>query len=110
MDALVKMMDASNLSETIKMWRHIEKTNGVHVFNVDVNIIIRTLLKSYLMAPEMGYLFYLASNVPSRPATHESISLSVKDIKKIIKYICREQRRELRELRISGLFDNGLPF
>ncbi|EBH1897656.1 hypothetical protein FKD29_07375 [Salmonella enterica] len=107
---LIKLVKGTNVTDSFLCWEELKKQNKEHVFNVDVNSIIRALHNQYFTPSEMGYLFYLASNPTGRVAVQGAVSLSARDIDKIIRRIWRDKMREHRERMRSGYFDNGIPF
>ncbi|EDY5734856.1 TPA: hypothetical protein JAF30_003460 [Salmonella enterica subsp. enterica serovar Typhimurium] len=107
---LIKLVKGTNVTDSFLCWEELKKQNKEHVFNVDVNSIIRALHNQHFIPSEMGYLFYLASNPTGRIAVQGAVSLSARDINKIVKNIWREQMRQYRAQRRSGYFDGGIPF
>lgn len=110
MKELIGLIYKSDICEVCDCWRFIKKQKQVFIFNVDVNKIIAAVLDEYFAPCEIGYTFYLASKPSFVPVSASAVSLSARDINKIVKYIWREQqRRRSAERRESG-FDDGLPF
>lgn len=107
---LIKLVKGINVKDSFLCWEELKKQNKEHVFNVDVNSIIRALRNQYFVPSEMGYLFYLASNPPSRAPAPGAVSLTARGIEKIIRRIWRDQMREHRECLRSGCFGDGIPF
>lgn len=107
---LIKLVKGTNVNDSFLCWEELKKQNKEHVFNVDVNSIIRALHNQYFIPSEMGYLFYLASNQTSRAPVQGSVSLTARGIDKIIRRIWRDQMREHRERIRSGYFDDGILF
>lgn len=107
---LIKLVKCTSVNDSFMCWEELKKQNKEHVFNVDVNSIIRALHNQYFVPSEMGYLFYLASNPTSRAPVQGAVSLTARGIDKIIRRIWRDQMREHRERMRSGYFDDGIPF
>ncbi|EDX1429015.1 hypothetical protein QNV09_003667 [Salmonella enterica] len=107
---LIELVKGTSVNDSFLCWEELKKQNKEHVFNVDVNSIIRALHNQYFVPSEMGYLFYLASNPTSRAPVQNAVFLTARDIDKIIRRIWRDQMREHRECMRSGYFDNGIPF
>lgn len=107
---LIKLVKGISVNDSFLCWEELKKQNKEHVFNVDVNSIIRALHNQYFVPSEMGYLFYLASNPTSRASVQGAVSLTARGIDKIIRRIWRDQMREHRERMRSGFFDDGIPF
>ncbi|MFI3019431.1 hypothetical protein [Klebsiella aerogenes] len=107
---LIKLVKGTNVNDAFLCWEELKKQNKEHVFNVDVNSIIRALHNQYFIPSEMGYLFYLASNPTSRAPVQDAVSLTARGIDKIIRRIWRDKMREHREHMRSGYFDDGIIF
>lgn len=110
MNKLISLVKGINVNDSFLCWEELKKQNKEHVFDVDVNSIIRSLRNQYFVPSEMGYLFFLASKPLGRAPKKRAVSLSARCIDKIIRRIWREQMRQHRELRRAGLFDDGSPF
>lgn len=110
MKKLIELIYKSNTCDIFDCWRFIKKQKQVFIFNADVNKIISAVLNEYFAPGEVGYLFYLASNPSSVPASATAVSLSACDINKITKYVWREQQRRRHAARRESDFDNDLPF
>ena len=106
MKELIGLIYKSNICEVCDCWRFIKKQNQTFIFNIDVNKII-----SAVLAPcEVGYMFYLASKPSFVPVSTTAVSLSARDINKIVKYVWREQQRRRSAARRESGFDDDLPF
>lgn len=110
MKGLIELIYKSNTCEVYDCWRFIKKHKQVFIFNVDINKIISAVLDEFFAPGEVGYLFYLASKPSFVPASTTAVSLSARDINKIVKYVWREQQRRRRAGRSESGFDDGLPF
>lgn len=107
---LIKLVKSTNINDSFSCWEELKRQNKEHVFNVNVNSLIRALHNQYFIPSEMGYLFYLASNPTSRAPVQSAVFLTARGIDKIIRRIWRDQMRRHRELLRSGYFDDGSPF
>lgn len=110
MNSLIVLVKGTNVNDSFLCWQELIKQNKEHVFNVDVNSIIRALHNQYFVPSEMGYLFYLASNPTSREPVQGAVSLTARGIDKIIRRIWRDQMREHRERMRAGYFDDEILF
>lgn len=110
MNNLIALVKGINVNDSFLCWEELKKQNKERVFNVDVNSIIRALHNQYFIPSEMGYLFFLASNHPGRVPVQSAVSLSARNIDKIIRRIWRDQCRLHRERMRSGYFDDEIPF
>ncbi|HBC8788862.1 TPA: hypothetical protein KE579_002699 [Citrobacter braakii] len=110
MKELIELVYKSNTFELCEYWRFIKKQKQTFIFNVDVSKIISAVLEEYFAPCEVGYMFYLASKPSFVPASTTAISLSSRDINKIVKYVWREQQRRHRAMRRESGFDYDLPF
>ncbi|MEB2729558.1 hypothetical protein VC161_20700 [Citrobacter koseri] len=110
MNSLIALVKGTNVNDSFLCWQELIKQNKEHVFNVDVNSIIRALHNQYFIPSEMGYLFYLASNPTSRVPAQGAVFLTARGIDKIVRRIWRDQMRQCSVQRRSGLFDDEIPF
>lgn len=110
MKELIELIYKSNTCEVFDCWRFIKKQKQVFIFNVDVNKVISAVLGEYFAPGEVGYMFYLASKPSFVPASATAVSLSSRDINKIVKYVWREQQRRRRAERLEFGFDDDIPF
>ncbi|CAH3678320.1 hypothetical protein [Citrobacter freundii] len=110
MKELIELIYKSNTCEVFDCWRFIKRQKQVFIFNVDVNKIISAVLNESFSTGEVGYMFYLSSKPSFVPASTTAVSLSARDINKIVKYVWREQQRRRRAERRESGFDDGIPF
>lgn len=110
MKNLIELIYKGNACEMFDCWRFIKKQKQTFIFNVDVNKIISAVSEEYFAPGEVGYMFYLASKPSFVPASTTAVSLSSRDINKIVKHVWREQQRRRRAERRESGFDDGLPF
>lgn len=110
MKELIGLIYKSNTIEVCECWRFIKRQKQTFIFNVDVNKIISAVLDGYFAPCEVGYMFYLASKPSFVPVSATAVSLSARDINKIVKYVWREQQRRRSAAPRESGFDDDLPF